>query len=480
FVTTVRHGNHLFENLGHGRFHEITTDAGVTYSGHSSSAVFFDFDNDGWLDLFVCNVGVYTTNSVGPGGFYRGLVDAFQGHLIPSRRENSILYHNKGGKQFEDVSAKMGLVDGSWTGDAAFADLNGDGFLDLYVLNMQGDNRYYENQAGKRFIDKTAAHFPKTPWGAMGIKFFDYDQDGAMDLLITDMHSDMTDAQIQVSKTTGTLDFERSKSEAWCTTRWTETYLQGSSNNIFGNALFQNRGKGQFAEVSNEAGVENLWPWGVSVGDLNADGYEDIFITAGMGFGFRYAVNSVLLNEAGKEFVNAEFLLGLEPRAQGRIKKVAFTLDCSGADQSNRLCQGQSGLVPVFEFLSSRSSAMVDLDNDGDLDIITNEMNDRPQVLLSSLAASAKVQFLKIKLAGTKSNRDGLGALVKVRAGGRTFTQLHDGKSGYFGHSSLPLYFGLGNAERAEAVEVVWPSGARQILDSPNVRNGMLVIEEAK
>jgi len=478
FVTTVRHGNHLFENLGNGRFRDITKSAGVDYSGHSSAAVFFDYDNDGFLDLFLCNVGVYTTNSVGPGGFFRGLGDAFQGHLMPARRENSILYRNKGGKQFEDVSAKVGLVDGSWTGDAAFADLNGDGFLDLYVLNMQGDNHYYENQAGKAFIDKTAAYFPKTPWGAMGIKFFDFNQDGALDLFLTDMHSDMTDAQIQVTKTNRTPDFEQSKSEAWCTTRWTEAYLQGASNNIFGNAFFQNRGSGKFSEVSDQLGVESLWPWGVSVGDLNADGFEDILITAGMGYGFRYTVNSLLLNDAGRQFLGAECLLGVEPRDGGRTLKMAFTLDCSGADSSNRLCKGKSGPTPIFEVLSSRSSAFVDLDNDGDLDIVTNEMNDRPQLLFSDLAAKAKPHFLKIKLVGTKSNRDALGAVVKVRAGARTLTQLHDGKTGYFGHSSVPLYFGLGSAERAESVEVLWPSGKRQTIDASALQRDLITIKE--
>src|SRR5207248_8487889 len=118
--------------------------------------------------------------------------DAFEGHLHPERTEFSILYRNLGGKRFKDVSKEMGLRDGSWSGDATFVDLNQDGFPDLYVLNMQGDNHYYENQSGKGFVERTAAFFPKTPWGAMGIKFFDFNQDGLMDLFVTDMHSDMT------------------------------------------------------------------------------------------------------------------------------------------------------------------------------------------------------------------------------------------------------------------------------------------------
>jgi len=103
FVTTVRMGNVLFKNLGHGKFEDITKASGLGYAGHSSGAVFFDFNRDGLLDLFVANVGVYTSNEKGRGGFYRALADAFGGHLIPERSEQSILYQNLGGGKFKDV-----------------------------------------------------------------------------------------------------------------------------------------------------------------------------------------------------------------------------------------------------------------------------------------------------------------------------------------------------------------------------------------
>ena len=92
FVTTVRHGNHLFKNLGDGRFQDITKEANLDYAGHSSGAVFFDFDNDGLVDLFVANVGVYTTDQKGRGGYYIAMTDAFYGHMHPERTEFSILY----------------------------------------------------------------------------------------------------------------------------------------------------------------------------------------------------------------------------------------------------------------------------------------------------------------------------------------------------------------------------------------------------
>ena len=198
FVTTVKFGNVLFHNLGNGKFKDITKEAGLDYKGHSSGAVFFDFDNDGLLDLLVLNVGVYTTDEKHPDGSYVGLPDAFFGHQHPERTEHSILYKNMGGMKFKDVTREMNLVYDGWSGDASFCDLNGDGWPDVYVLNMQGQNHYFENPQGKGFIDKTATYFPKTPFGAMGIKFFDYNNDGLMDLYITDMHSDMTGRQTKL------------------------------------------------------------------------------------------------------------------------------------------------------------------------------------------------------------------------------------------------------------------------------------------
>jgi hypothetical protein len=477
FVTTVRHGNHLFENLGGGQFRDITLEAALEYSGHSSGSVFFDFDRDGLLDLFVCNVGVYTENTKGRGGFYRAVTNGFYGHLKPERTEYSLLYHNLGGRRFKEVSTAMNLRDGSWSGDASACDVNGDGFPDLYVLNMQGDNHYYENQGGKSFLEKTAAYFPKTPWGGMGIKFFDFNNDGLMDLYVTDMHSDMSKGQ-GVEALNLPLPIEKAKSEKWCTAQWNDTFLQGASNNIFGNAFYVNQGGGRFEEASDRVGLETYWPWGPSVGDFNADGFQDVFVTAGMGHPFRYGINSLLLNDAGRKFIDAEFVLGIEPRAGNRCEKIYFTLDCDGEDKANPLCQGKTGQVPFPAAISTRSSAILDLDDDGDLDLVTNEFNDRPQLFVSNLSEKRPIHWVKVSLAGTTSNRDGLGAIVRVEAGGRTWTQCHDGKSGYLSQSALPLYFGLGDATKIDRVEVTWPGGRKQTVTANLAANKLVTIKE--
>ena len=193
FVTTVRGGNLLFENDGRGRFHDVTAESSVGLSSHSSGSVFFDYNKDGLLDLLVCNVGRYTSDAKGAHGEYVGLPDAFSGHMYPERSEHPVLYQNLGGHRFKDVTAAVKLQPEGWCGDASVADLNQDGWPDVYFLNMMGANHYFENQQGRTFVEKTKAYFPRTSWGAMGIKFFDYDNDGRLDLFVTDMHSDMSE-----------------------------------------------------------------------------------------------------------------------------------------------------------------------------------------------------------------------------------------------------------------------------------------------
>ena len=488
FVTTVRHGNRLFENLGGGKFRDISSRAGVSFTGHSSGAVFFDYDGDGLLDLFVTNVGKYTSDVKGPGGYYVGLSDAFMGHVHPDRTDASILYHNLGGNRFRDVTRETDLVDLGWSGDAVVLDANDDGRPDVLALNMQGHSHLWLNEEGKRFRDATEAWLPRTPWGAMGAKVFDFNNDGRLDVFVTDMHSDMF-AEIAP----GRWGDEARKADPSVMPDF--AFPTGKSAFVFGNAMYQ-RGTDPsvpFAEVSDKLGVESYWPWGASAGDLNADGWQDLFITAGMNFPYRYAVNSLFLNENGRHFLPAEFVTGVEPRAE--LMQPWFRIDCSGADRDSRMCaqcaaQGEAiGCMkdPRSQDLimtasrASRSSAILDLDNDGDLDIVTNEFGAAPRLLLSDLAARRRISRLSIRLTGTRSNRDGLGAVVTVvLPNGERQTQVNDGKSGYLSQSSLPLYFGLGTQDRAASIEVRWPSGARQTVTGPVAPGGPLEIVEPR
>jgi enediyne biosynthesis protein E4 len=280
------------------------------------------------------------------------------------------------------------------------------------------------------------------------------------------MHSDMSHI-IGVGE-------EKKKSDM----QWSDADLQGGANNIFGNSLFHNLG-GKFEEVSDKMGVEDYWPWGLSTGDLNADGFQDLFITASMNFPFRYGVNSLLLNDRGKIFRDSEFILGVEPRRGGRTHELLTTVDCDGEDQGHQACAGKKGTVKIMSALGSRSSAIFDLDGDGDLDIVTNDFNSEPMILISNLAQKRPgLHYLKVALQGTVSNRDAIGARVQVRAGGQTYTQWNDGKSGYLSQSDMPLYFGLGDAAKIDVVEVTWPSGRKQTVTGSKMNGQIAIVEE--
>ena len=490
FVTTVREGNILFRNDGGGKFTNITAQAGVEGTkGHSSGAVFFDYDGDGLLDLFVTNVGQYTRTDQPrrPDGLWVSFGDAFAGHLRPERSETSILYHNLGNGRFEDVTRSSGLVHKARSGEATPFDYDADGRPDLYVAAMQGHDEVWYNLGGGRFQNRGRQMFPATPWGAMGVKVLDWNGDGQFDLFVTDMHTDMS-SDLRPED-------ERKKHDP--KTMFPPRFLATDGNHILGNALFTKQANGQFKDLSDAANAETGWPWGPSAGDLNADGWPDLFIAAGMNYPFRYHGNDVLLNEGGKRFANAEFILGIEPRQ--RMVKPWFTLECDGADASHDICKGERapvmtnntkseaergkgaarhGHVTVWTARASRSAVIFDLDGDGDLDIVTNNYGDMPQVLISDLAQRGPVHYISVSLVGQRSNRDGLGAIVTVRAGGRAQRQVNDGKSGYLAQSVMPLYFGLGAATQADSITVKWPTGKEQVIGGPLRSGAKVVVKE--
>jgi hypothetical protein len=356
-------------------------------------------------------------------------------------------------------------MDTSWTGDATAIDGNDDGWLDLYLVNMQGDDQYYENAGGTRFVKKSRQIFPRTSWGSMGIKVFDFNNDGHLDIFVTDMHSDM-------SEPVGP-ERDRMKSEM----KWPVSFRGTGKTSIWGNSFFLKDGPGEFREVSDTIGAESYCPWGPSVGDVNADGYDDAFIASGMNYPERYEINSLKLNDRGQRFVDAEFALGIEPRS-GYIVTPFFELDTSGKDRNHRDAAGETGRFTVWGARGSRSSVILDVDGDGDLDIVTNEFNAAPMVLVSNLSERTRVRYIAVKLTGTTSNRDGLGAVVKITAGGSTQTKVFDGNSGYLSHSLYPLYFGLGAAEAVDSIEVLWPSGKKQTVRAPLTTNSVVEVRE--
>jgi hypothetical protein len=467
YVTSTRGGNVLFRNMGDGTFKDVTREAGLTLVAHSQTAVFFDYDGDGYLDLFVTNTAKWTLNDMDRTGRYfhggSSLLD-----LAGSPRETNVLYHNNGDGTFTDVTAKAGLLGKGWGGDVAVFDYNDDGRLDLLVTNMFGASQLYRNNADGTFTDVTREVLGRTSWGAVGCKAFDFNNDGKLDLYILDMHSDMwlppwvdprsrpgKELKVKYPQMLGKsheLDPEWAKQ---LEQRFSAALSIRYDDVLFGNTFFKAVPDGRYQEVSDRARLETWWPWGLATGDFDNDGFEDVFVASGMGYPFAYWPNSLLMNNGNETFIDRADELGIEPPPGGEHQKTKI-----GGKLAAR---------------SSRCVAVADFDGDGRLDLIVNNFNDMPYYFRNHLPRKNYVAF---RLTGTKSNRDAIGAMVWLYTGQEVMVRQVHAAGGYLSQSSKTVHFGLGERQKIDRVEIRWPSGGKQEILAPAINTLHPIKEE--
>ncbi|HVA46665.1 MAG TPA: CRTAC1 family protein [Pirellulales bacterium] len=463
YVTSTRGGNVLFENDGAGRFRDVTGPAGVSLVAHSQTPAFFDYDNDGYLDLFVTNTARWTMDEFdAQARYFRGPSDLWQHVYNVQDRESNMLFRNNRDGTFSDATAAAGLSGKGWSGDVAAFDFDEDGDLDVLVTNMFGVSQLYRNDGRGHFDDVTRETLRRTSMGAIGAKAFDYNNDGRLDLFITDMHSDMwilqdepdlVEPQKKYRYLNGPrvdLHPEKVEQEAMSMERLHLNY----DLVLFGNSLFCNEGAGRFREVSDAAGVETFWPWGIAAGDFDNDGDQDVYLPSGMGYPYFYYPCSLLLNNGNGTFVDRAAEEGVEPPREGQ-----FLSELIFARQAAR---------------SSRCAATADFDGDGRVDLMVNNFNGVPYYFKNQFP---RRHYAAIRLRGTRSNRDAIGALAKLHYRGGVMVRQVECTGGYLSQPSKTLHFGLGDVTSIDRVEIHWPSGMRQVLISPAVDRLHEVIE---
>ncbi|HKI33617.1 MAG TPA: CRTAC1 family protein [Gemmataceae bacterium] len=464
FVTSTRGGNVLFHNRGDGTFEDVTKAAGLTHVGHSQTAVFFDYDGDGFLDLFVTNTAKWTLDvDKVDGRFFPGNLGLAEMSTCPI--EYNILYHNNRDGTFSDVTEKAGLKGKGWSGDVAVFDYNDDGRPDLLVTNMFGRSQLYRNNGDGTFTDVSQDVLKRTSWGAAGCKVFDFNNDGLLDLYITDMHSDMwlppnvdpntqggrmsfTKKYPRVTGARGERDDEQEK-------RFVDMFKIRYDEVLFGNTFFKKLPSGRFEEMSDKAGLETWWPWGIATGDFDNDGWEDVFVPSGMGYPYAYWPNALLMNNGNETFTDRASSLGIEPPRGGRFLKEKI-----GATDAPR---------------SSRCAAVADFNGDGRLDLVVNNFNDRAFYFRNYFPPKNWVAY-RLEGNGTKTNRDAIGALVRLHIGDEVMVRQVHSAGGYLSQSSKTLHFGLGERAKIDRAEVRWPGSTRwQPLDKTAINTRHVV-----
>jgi hypothetical protein len=334
---------------------------------------------------------------------------------------------------------------------------------------MFGASQLYRNNGDSTFTDVTRQTLGRTSWGAIGSKAFDFDNDGKLDLLVADMHSDMwlpislpgplvdvvrKNPQRKYPHVMGAgRQFNAQYADAM-ERQMADTFHIRYDEVLFGNTLFRNLGNGKFEEVSDAAGMETFWPWGVATADFDNDGFEDVFLPSGMGYPYFYWPNALMMNNGNRTFTDRAPELGIEPPLEG-----AYQLEPIAGK-------------PVAR--SSRCAATADFDNDGRVDIVTNNFNDAPYYFKNALP---RRNYIAFRLRGTRSNRDAIGALVKVYAGKNVMVRQVQAAGGYLSQSSKTVHFGLGDRSRIDRVEIRWPSGQQQTLDAPPLNRRHDIVE---
>jgi hypothetical protein len=414
---TALEGDRLFHNEGHGKFRNVTPASGIRNANFGTSAAWLDYDRDGKLDLFVAN---YVQWSPGT-DLWCSLDGATKSYCTPESYKGTSckLYHNLGGGKFEDVSQKAGIAEptSKSLGVTVF-DYNSDGWPDIFVANDTQPNKLYRNNKNGTFTEE--GMIAGVAFGEDGVAR------GAMG----------TDAA----------DYDRSGRP--------HLLVGNFSNQMLG--LYHNEGTGLFVDEAPSSAVGRAslltLAFGVFFFDYDLDGYPDIF-----------AANGHIEEEIGR----------VQPKVHYREPPLLFH------NLGKRRFENVTASMGA-EFnraIVARGAAYADFDRDGDLDLLITT-NDGPAYLYRNDGGNQN-HWLCVRLVGAISNRDGIGAVVRIEsASGRQWSTVHSGGS-YCSQSDLPLTFGLGKDSAVALLQIEWPSGSKQRFVNLAV-NQVLTIEEGK
>ena len=457
YVCNLESPNLLYVNQGDGSFVEKAGAFGLGATAASTGAAFADYDNDGDLDLYLL------TNRVFRPTLHEAIVaDVKLPESVRKSREQLLakdllfehggrrfmagqqdrLFRNDGYAEFVDVTADSGLRDHGNGLSVVWWDFDDDGHQDLYVANdFQSPDQLYHNNGDGTFTDVTRERLPHTAFFGMGCDFGDIDNDGRMDLCVADMSST---THYMGKMLMGHMDRHR-----WF-------LMNADPPQYMRNALYVNTGGERFLEAAHMAGLGSTdWTWAVRFADLDEDGRVDFYATNGIPV---FADNPDIGDRVRQLWQQREYDEALDVlRNMPRVDERNIARRNLGGMKFED-CGAQWGLD---ESGVTHGAVIVDLDRDGDLDIVTNNLNANASVFENRTSGTSR---LMVSLQGEGGNRRGVGARVELRVGGRRQVRQVSLTRGYMSAGDAMVHFGLADAEVIDELSVVWPSGRRQVL----------------
>jgi len=443
--------NQLFINNGDLTFTDMTASYGLDFQGFATQASFFDYDNDGDLDMFLVNHAVHTPRSYGRANL-RYQSDSLAGDKL---YRNEII--PSGRMYFNDVTTDAGILNSQIGYGLAVgvSDLNRDGYLDIYVSNDFNENDYlYVNQRNGTFRQELESTIPHTSRFSMGNDIADINNDGWTDILTLDM----LPKNEQVIKTTAGED----NYEIYDFRLKYGYHYQFLRNSMQLNHGLDAQGNLMFSDIAPIAGIEATdWSWSPTVADFDDDGYKDIYITngiAGRPNDMDY-INYIHTDSAQRFFSDKQLI---DQMPSGKVPNFFFRNngDLTFDDVTDAWVGDEASL--------SNGSAYGDLDADGDLDLVVNNMNGAPFIYRNDHPTDSGA-YINLKLVGGDKNYFGIGASVTVYAGKQSFFQEQIPTRGWLSSVDYKMHVGLGKVSQIDSMTVTWPGNTTQWIYGVNV-----------